>query len=59
LSPLPYCSHFMVFMSLSFPLHGPHVPCISTSWSPSPICNHLTVSYPFPFRVLNIFLVIV
>lgn len=58
LPPLPYCSHFMVFMSLSFPLHGPQVPCISTSWSPSPIRNHLTVSYPFPFRVLNIFLVI-
>jgi hypothetical protein len=59
LSPLPCFSHFMVFMSRSFPLHGPHVPSFSTSWSLYPIRKHLTVSYPFPLRVLNIFPVIV
>jgi hypothetical protein len=58
LSPLPCCSHFMVFMSLSFPLHGPHVPYFSTSWSPSPIRNRITVFYSFPLLVLNIFPVI-
>lgn len=54
LSPLPCFSQFMVFMSLSFPLHGPHVPSFSTSWPPCPFRNHLTVSYPFPLRTLNI-----
>jgi len=58
LSPLPCFSHFMVFMSLSFLLHDPHVPSFSTSWSSYPIRNHLTVSYPFPLRTPNIFLVI-
>jgi len=49
LSPLPCFSYSMVFMSLSFSLHDPHVPSFPNSWSP-----YLTVSYPFPLRILNI-----